>query len=97
MITPARRWRRARSGDERMQLDGSKSAIPRFAHYVLANAPLEMLADGFRWIEGLVWMGDANCLLFQDLPRDRTLRWIEDAGVSVLPAAVPDYGNGQTP
>ena len=68
---------------------------PKFAHYVLANAPLEPLASGFRWLEGLVWMGDANCLLFQDLPSDRTLRWIEGAGVSVY-RAPSGYANGQT-
>lgn len=67
----------------------------RFANYVLANAPLEQLATGFRWIEGLVWMGDADCLLFQDLPRNRTMRWIEDSGVSVY-RAPSDYANGQT-
>ncbi len=61
---------------------------PRFAHYVLDNAPLEELASGFRWIEGPVWFGDANHLLFQDLPNDRTMRWIEHAGVSVYPRAV---------
>ncbi|MGH6679483.1 MAG: SMP-30/gluconolactonase/LRE family protein [Bradyrhizobium sp.] len=68
---------------------------PRFAHYILDNALLETLADGFRWIEGLVWMGDAQCLLFQDLPRDRTMRWIEGAGVSVY-RSPSGYGNGQT-
>ena len=68
---------------------------PRFAHYVLENAPLEQLADGFRWIEGLVWMGDAGCLLFQDLPRDRTMRWLDDAGVSVY-RTPSGYANGQT-
>jgi gluconolactonase len=68
---------------------------PRFAHYVLDNAPLEELANGFRWIEGLVWMGDADCLLFQDLPRDRTMRWIETAGVSIY-RETSGYGNGQT-
>jgi gluconolactonase len=67
---------------------------PRFAHYILENAPLEELAAGFRWIEGLVWMGDADCLLFQDLPRDRTMRWIESAGVSVY-RAPSGYANGQ--
>ena len=68
---------------------------PRFAHYLLANAQLEKLAEGFRWIEGLVWMGDANCLLFQDLPRNRTMRWIEGAGVSVY-RGPSGYANGQT-
>lgn len=66
----------------------------RFAHYVLDNAPLEELASGFRWVEGLVWMGDADCLLFQDLPRDRTMRWIESAGLSVY-RAPSGYANGQ--
>ena len=67
----------------------------RFAHYVLANARLETLATGFRWVEGLVWMADADCLLFQDLPDNRTMRWIEGAGVSVY-RAPSHYANGQT-
>lgn len=66
-----------------------------FSHYVLENAPLEELGSGFRWIEGLVWMGDADCLLFQDLPRNRTMRWIEGGGFSVY-RAPSNYGNGQT-
>ncbi|MBV9777728.1 MAG: SMP-30/gluconolactonase/LRE family protein, partial [Acetobacteraceae bacterium] len=56
-------------------MDGFEIHDRRFANYVLANAPLERLADGFRWIEGPVWVGDADCLLFQDLPRNRTMRW----------------------
>jgi gluconolactonase len=76
-------------------MDGFEVHDPRFVHYVLANAPLEELATGFRWIEGLVWMGDAGCLLFQDLPRDRTMRWIEGAGVSVY-RSPSGYANGQT-
>ncbi len=61
---------------------------PRFARYILGNAALETLASGFRWIEGPVWMGDANCLLFQDLPNDRTMRWSEGTGVSVYRSPV---------
>jgi gluconolactonase len=76
-------------------MDGFDVRDPRFAQYILANAPLEELAAGFRWIEGLVWMGDAGCLLFQDLPRDCTMRWIEDAGVSVY-RSPSGYANGQT-
>jgi gluconolactonase len=75
-------------------MDGFEIHDPRFARYILANAPLEQLASGFRWIEGLVWMGDADCLLFQDLPRDRTMRWIEGAGVSIY-RSPSGYGNGQ--
>jgi gluconolactonase len=66
-----------------------------FGHYILRNAPLETLATGFRWIEGLVWMGDAECLLFQDLPRDRTMRWLEGNVISVY-RSPSGYANGQT-
>jgi gluconolactonase len=76
-------------------MDGFDICSPRFARYVLSNAALETLATGFRWIEGPVWMGDANCLLFQDLPNDRTMRWIEGQGVSVY-RAPSHFANGQT-
>ncbi len=76
-------------------MDGFESHSSRFAHYILGNAALETLATGFRWIEGPVWMGDANCLLFQDIPNDRTMRWIEGQGASVY-RAPSYYANGQT-
>jgi gluconolactonase len=75
-------------------MDGFEITDPRFAHYILSNARLETLAGGFRWIEGLVWMGDADCLLFQDLPRNRTMRWVENCGVSIYRAPSAN-ANGQ--
>jgi Gluconolactonase len=67
----------------------------RFARFILFNAPLETLADGFRWLEGPVWFGDHRCLLFSDIPNDRIMRWSEAGGVQVFrqPAGFP---NGQT-
>lgn len=74
--------------------DGFVTLDPKFRNYVLSNAPLEELAVGFRWIEGLVWMGDAGCLLFEDLPRNSTMRYIENVGVSVY-REPSHYANGQ--
>ena len=76
-------------------MDGIEIRNPRFVRYILGNATLETLASGFRWIEGPVWMGDANCLLFQDLPNDRTMRWTEGLGASVY-RSPSNYANGQT-
>ena len=76
-------------------MDDFEIRSPRFAGYILNNAALETLATGFRWIEGPVWMGDANCLLFQDIPNDRTMRWTEGPGISVY-RAPSNYANGQT-
>ena len=41
---------------------------PAFGRFVLGNAPVKQLATGFDWVEGPVWFGDANCLLFSDIP-----------------------------
>ncbi len=68
---------------------------PRFRKMVLPNAPLEKLAEGFRWLEGPVWFGDQECLLFSDLPNDRVMRWSESGGVSLY-RQPSDFENGHT-
>jgi gluconolactonase len=68
---------------------------PLFRTYVLGNAPLEKLAEGFRWIEGPVWFGDSGALLFSDIPNNRILRWIDGVGISVY-RQPSDFANGQT-
>ena len=52
----------------------------RFAKYKLANAALEMLWTGGRWLEGPVWFGDGRYLLFSDIPNNRILKWEEETG-----------------
>jgi gluconolactonase len=76
-------------------MDGFDIIDPRFKAFVLPNAPLEFLADGFRWLEGPVWFADHECLLVSDLPNDRILRWTESGGISVFrqPAG---FANGHT-
>jgi len=76
-------------------VDGVEIHHASFKHYILDNACLETLASGFRWIEGPVWMGDADCLLFQDLPNNRTMRWSEGQGISIY-RSPSNYANGQT-
>jgi gluconolactonase len=68
---------------------------PRFRGYVLPNAPLVKLGDGFAWLEGPVWFADQDCLLFSDLPNDRILRWTPDGGISVF-RRPSGFANGHT-
>jgi gluconolactonase len=76
-------------------VDGFEIIDKRFRHFVLPNAPLEKLADGFRWLEGPVWFADMQCLLFSDIPNDRILRWTETGGVDVF-RQPGEFPNGQT-
>jgi gluconolactonase len=68
---------------------------PVFGSYVMGNAPVKQLATGFDWAEGPVWFGDANCLLFSDIPNNRILRWTPDQGISTY-RAPSNYSNGHT-
>jgi gluconolactonase len=68
---------------------------PIFETYVLGNAPVKQLATGFDWVEGPVWFGDANCLLFSDIPSNRIMRWTPGDGVTTYRAA-SNYSNGHT-
>lgn len=76
-------------------MQGFEIVDPRFRSFVLANAPLQKLADGFRWLEGPVWFADHECLLVSDIPNDRIIRWSESGGVSTF-REPSDFANGHT-
>ncbi len=59
-------------------------SLDPFRAMVLTNAPIEVLGEGFRWLEGPVWFADHDCLYVSDIPNDRVLRWTQDGGVSVF-------------
>lgn len=47
------------------------------------EAKLEILADGFDWTEGPLWLETEGVLLFSDIPPNTVYRWHPDAGVEV--------------
>lgn len=74
-------------------MNGFEIVDPVFKTYVLPNAPLQKLGDGFRWTEGPVWFGDMDMLIFSDLPNNRVMRWSEADGVQVF-RQPSDFANG---
>jgi len=47
------------------------------------DAKIEVLASGFDWSEGPVWLKDGKYLLFSDVPRNQILKWKEEEGISI--------------
>lgn len=76
-------------------MEGIDIIDPRFNAFVLPNAPLEELAQGFRWLEGPAWFADLDLLLVSDLPNNRVMRWTQSGGVSVF-RQPSGYANGHT-
>jgi len=62
----------------------------------LPLAKVERIATGCRWAEGPVWVGDARCLLWSDIPNNRILRWDEETGAVSVFRQPSGYANGAT-
>lgn len=72
---------------------------PRLNQLLPEDARIEVLASGFEWSEGPVWIsqGEKGYLLFSDIPRNSVMKWEEGVGLSVYMkpsgyTGVADYG-----
>lgn len=55
---------------------------PRIDALIPEDARIEVLASGFEWAEGPVWIpDDGGALLFSDIPINRIWRWSEEGGL----------------
>lgn len=56
---------------------------PRVSELIAPDAQIEVLAQGFWWAEGPVWVPKEAAVLFSDVPRNTVFRWSERDGLSV--------------
>ncbi len=57
---------------------------PRMEILISKNAKIEILADGFGWAEGPVWIPELNGVLFSDVPNNKAYLWTEKKGLSLF-------------
>ncbi len=58
---------------------------PEMKQLVPADAQIEVLASGFTWTEGPVWLGgEDGYLLFSDIPRNSIFKWDQDGAISLF-------------
>lgn len=60
--------------------------LPGLDRHVEADAKIEVLAGGFTWTEGPLWVDDdqGGHLLFTDIPRNSIFRWSPAGGVELF-------------
>jgi len=56
---------------------------PRFDKLIPPGAQMEVLAGGYDWTEGPVWVKDGGYLLFSVIPPNKVLKWKEGSGASI--------------
>lgn len=67
---------------------------PEINALIAKDAKIEIVADGFTWTEGPVWVKDKNYLLFSDIPPNRIFKWSEKEGKSLF--LTPSGYTGET-
>jgi len=69
----------------------------RINEFIGSDAKIELLASGFEWSEGPLWIQDGGYLIFSDIPRNSVMKWKEGEGISLFMkpsgyTGVADYG-----
>src|SRR5438309_9360863 len=63
-------------GSAGASLRGAAPRPPGLARLVPNGAAVQVLAEGFQWAEGPVWIAQGGYLLFSDVPKNRIYRWV---------------------
>lgn len=72
---------RANPSSEPRNIGRIEAHDARFNELVSSDAVIEILADGFRWSEGPVWIEDGDYILFSDVPANTIYRWSDSEGL----------------
>lgn len=66
------------------KLSGTIERIaPAFDALVDSDAKVEVIAEGFEWSEGPLWLPSANMLIFSDVPRNTIYKWTPEKGKEI--------------
>ena len=74
---------------------GVERLDPALDQLIAADAQIEVLAGGYEWTEGPVWVKDGGYLLFSDIPPNRIHRWKEGEGAKLY--LTPSGYTGKAP
>ena len=67
------------------QIVGSVEFLdPKMEVFFDKNAKIEVLADGFTWAEGPVWVSKLNGVVFTDVPNNKAYLWTKKDGLSLF-------------
>ena len=64
-------------------IGGVERLDPALDDLIPRESEIEILAEGFNWAEGPVWVPEGRYLLFSDVPENRIYRWREGEGHGV--------------
>jgi hypothetical protein len=85
----------ARAASQAKDAMGIERLDPALDRLVDSTATIEILAEGYEWSEGPVWVKDGGFVLFSDVPKNVVHRWKEGEGAK--PYLTPSGYTGSEP
>ena len=72
------------SAQQKRTIGSVERLHPEMDKYVSLGAEIEILAEGFKWSEGPVWVDRLKAILFSDVPNNKIYKWNEREGLRVF-------------
>ena len=72
------------SAQQKRTIGSVERLSPEMDLYVPKGAQVEILAEGFGWSEGPVWVDELNAVLFSDVPNNKIYQWSQANGLAVF-------------
>lgn len=69
--------------DEMKTVGSVERMDPALDAIVNSDAEVEVIAEGFEWSEGPLWLADQKALLFSDVPTNTIYKWTAEKGKEV--------------
>jgi gluconolactonase len=82
------------SPKEKKSIGSIERNDPTFDQLIAADAKVEIIAEGYDWSEGPLWIEKDKMLLFSDVPKNIIYKWTEKDGAS--PYLTPSGFTGKT-
>jgi len=64
-------------------------------HLMISGARLQRLHQGSLWAEGPVYLSNADCVVWSDIPNNRLMQWVPELGARVM-SHTANHANGNT-
>ena len=77
------------SAQEKRTIGSVERLLPEIDQYVAPGAEIEILAEGFGWSEGPVWVDRLDAVIFSDVPANKAYRWTEKEVIKTLKSYDP--------
>ena len=72
------------NAQEKRTLGSIEQLTSEMNQFISKENKIEILAEGFEWSEGPVWVNELNAVLFSDVPSNKIYKWDESNGLEVF-------------